>query len=201
MSYNGCYILLFFKIKMIIKKLLISLTIVTSLLLVSCWKETTQTIEADKWSMDIPIEWKTVSTEVDKDKEVSFEILGAYKESSTDDNIGKFKWSITIAKDVMIAHIEEKEYMNNLQEKLIRNIIGAWLIDSGDFSIGDYNVYYSKFSVKDNMFDNIEKIAYFWLQFNIPNVNKIYTITAISEDENQIDSIYKMIKNSLALKN
>ena len=179
---------------------MISTAIFASLLLVSCWKETTQTIEADKWSMDIPIEWKTVNAEVAKDKEVSFQVLGAYKEPTTDDNIWEFKWSITIAEDIMVAHIEEKEYIDNLQEKLIRNIIGAWLVDSGDFSVDDYNVYYNKFSVKDNMFDNIEEIAYFWIQFNIPNVNKIYTITVISENEDQIDDIYKMIKKSLKLK-
>ncbi len=200
MSYYGSYILLFFKIKMILKKLLISITIIASLFLVSCGKETSQTIEIDKWSMNIPIEWKTVNAEIDKKKDVSFKILWAYKEPTTKNNIGNFKWSITMAEDIMVPHIEEKEYAKDLQEKLVRNIIWAKLIDSGDFSIGDYTVYYSKFSVRDNMFDNIEKISYFWLQFNIPNVNKIYTITAIDENEKQIDNIYKMIKKSLKLK-
>ena len=200
MSYYGYYILYVFIKKLMIKKILITIVVFSSLLLVSCWKQTTQTIEVNKWTMDIPLEWKSISAEVSKDKEVSFEVLWAYKEPTSNDNIGEFKWSITITEDIMIPHIEEKEYANNLQEKLIRNIIGAWLIDSGEFSVDNYNVYYNKFSVKDNMFDNIEKISYFWLQFNIPNVNKIYTITVISEDENQIDDIYKMIKKSLALK-
>ena len=172
------------------KKIFIWLLLLVSIFLVSCGntkEQSYQQVKVNNLVFQIPEKFVLVAS--DKKKINKFEILQEYKLST----FSGFADSLIIWKYIGEYPVSEEKFFSIIMDKFIRKIPWAATIDNGEFKKKDAKVFWFKYSVKDNLF-NDSKPDYYGLQAYIFDKKQVYVINYLSSKKDNIDQILDLLK-------
>jgi len=172
------------------KKLALIILFSLSLFLYWCWEKkenNLQTIKFWEFQLDIPKDYVLVKTE--KKYSWKFTILYEYKES----NFSGFSDSIIIAEYKWKIN-DYKKFFSIIKDKFLRKIPWGKVLKIWDFSVSSYKVYWFKYAISNNLFNEKENSYYGLQAYIFVSKNKAYVINYLSIEEKNIDKFISLIK-------
>ena len=90
---------------------------------------------------------------------------------------------------------DKKEFFSVIVDKFKREIVWSTILENGQMDIAWKNVYYFKYKVSDNMFDDASLNTYYWLQFYIFDKPNVYVISYVWLEQSKLNDIFEIVKN------
>ena len=161
-----------------------------SIFLYGCWEKKENNLQTIKfWEFQINIPKNYVLVKTEKKYSWKFTILYEYKESTFSDFsdsiiIAKYKWRIN----------DYKKFFLIIKDKFLRKVSWAKVVKSWDFSISSYKVYWFKYAISNDLFNEKEN-SYYGLQVYIfVSKNKAYVINYLSTKKENVDKFLCLVK-------
>ena len=88
-------------------------------------------------------------------------------------------------------------FFSSILDKIKKDIAWINILDNWNFKLDNTTIYYVKYKVDDNLFDDSKENIYYGFQVYILDKldKKIYIVSYISLEENYLNDIFDYIKN------